>query len=248
MLYASHKPSQNQLEIITFAEFLQLFLQNSKEICAIFVDSYNQPAVSSSFLKLALAQLADSLQNPEKPQETAVFLPIILLKDFFYYNSNKCISLKNSRKLVFELFLRKLASCAVEANFFETRVLDLKSFIDEAILAENAVNLNIKLMKWRLCPEISLEKIQDLKVLCFGAGTLGCQLARNLIGWGVRNVDFVDYGKVSYSNPVRQSLFTFEDSTKGGKLKVFYEYLLRKLFKIKRRKPLRKVSRKSSRV
>lgn len=75
-------------------------------------------------------------------------------------------------------------------------------------------------MKWRLCPELSIEKIQDLKVLCFGAGTLGCQLSRNLIGWGVKNITFVDYGKVSYSNPVRQSLFNFEDSTKGGRLKV----------------------------
>jgi ubiquitin-like modifier-activating enzyme ATG7 len=37
-------------------------------------------------------------------------------------------------------------------------------------------------------------------------------LARNLLGWGVKNIDFVDAGTVSYSNPVRQSLYTFEDS------------------------------------
>lgn len=48
---------------------------------------------------------------------------------------------------------------------------------------------------------------------------MGCQLARNLIGWGIRNIDFIDYGKVSYSNPVRQSLYDFEDSTNGGKPK-----------------------------
>ena len=35
----------------------------------------------------------------------------------------------------------------------------------------------------------------------------------------MRHVTFVDYGKVSYSNPVRQSLFTFEDSLHGGKSK-----------------------------
>ena len=29
----------------------------------------------------------------------------------------------------------------------------------------------------------------------------------------------LDYGKVSYSNPVRQTLFTFEDSLNGGKPK-----------------------------
>ena len=31
------------------------------------------------------------------------------------------------------------------------------------------------------------------------------------MGWGVRDVTFVDNGTVSYSNPARQSLFTFED-------------------------------------
>ena len=40
-----------------------------------------------------------------------------------------------------------------------------------------------------------------------------------LQGWGVRNITMVDNGKVSYSNPVRQSLFTFEDSMNGGKPK-----------------------------
>ena len=38
-------------------------------------------------------------------------------------------------------------------------------------------------------------------------------------GWGVRNITFVDNGKISYSNPVRQSLFNFEDSLQGGKHK-----------------------------
>ncbi|EGR34322.1 hypothetical protein IMG5_016380 [Ichthyophthirius multifiliis] len=97
--------------------------------------------------------------------------------------------------------------------------IDLKSSLDEATLASQAVDLNIKLMKWRLLPKLDLEKIQNLKVLMFGAGTLGCQLSRNLIGWGVKNITFLDYGKVSYSNPVRQSLYDFEDSINGGKPK-----------------------------
>jgi ubiquitin-like modifier-activating enzyme ATG7 len=97
--------------------------------------------------------------------------------------------------------------------------LDLKSFMDDKSLAKEAVDLNIKLMKWRLLPTLDIPKIQSKKCLLFGAGTLGCQLARNLIGWGIKHITFIDYSKVSYSNPVRQSLFEFEDTLKGGKPK-----------------------------
>ena len=33
-------------------------------------------------------------------------------------------------------------------------------------------------------------------------------------GWGVKNITMLDNGKVSYSNPVRQSLFNFDDCGK----------------------------------
>lgn len=38
-------------------------------------------------------------------------------------------------------------------------------------------------------------------------------------GWGVRTITFVDYGTISFSNPVRQSLFEFADCQNGGKPK-----------------------------
>jgi len=91
------------------------------------------------------------------------------------------------------------------------KLADLGSLIDPHQLASQAVDLNLKLMKWRIAPDIQLDIIKQQKVLLLGAGTLGSYVSRALLGWGVRNVTFVDNGRVSYSNPVRQPLFKFED-------------------------------------
>lgn len=59
---------------------------------------------------------------------------------------------------------------------------------------------------------MNLEILAETKCLLLGSGSLGCQVARNLLSWGYTKMTFVDNGRVSYSNPVRQCLFTFEDS------------------------------------
>ena len=93
------------------------------------------------------------------------------------------------------------------------RVADLSALLDSSLLMNQAVDLNIRLMKWRMWTDLQVERLAEAKCLLLGAGTLGCSVARCLIGWGVRNITFVDNGVVSYSNPVRQSLFEFEDCT-----------------------------------
>lgn len=97
-----------------------------------------------------------------------------------------------------------------------SRTIDMGAYMDPTRLADQAVDLNLKLIKWRIAPSIDLDIIKETRCLLLGAGTLGSYVARNLMGWGVRNITFVDNGKVSFSNPVRQPLFNFDDCLKGG--------------------------------
>lgn len=96
------------------------------------------------------------------------------------------------------------------------RVTDLAQYMDPTNLADQAVDLNLKLMKWRIAPDLDLDKIKETKCLLLGAGTLGTYVSRLLMGWGVRKITFIDNATVSFSNPVRQPLFDFKDCIDGG--------------------------------
>ncbi|VDL19125.1 unnamed protein product [Hymenolepis diminuta] len=92
---------------------------------------------------------------------------------------------------------------------------NLRSSMDPVKLADSAVDLNLKLMLWRFLPYFDLDILHKTKCLILGSGTLGCNVARQLLAWGCRNITFVDNSTVSYSNPVRQTLFTFADAKNG---------------------------------
>ena len=97
-----------------------------------------------------------------------------------------------------------------------SRTVDLASYMDPTRLADQAVDLNLKLVKWRIAPSLDLDIIKGTSCLLLGAGTLGSYVSRALMGWGVRKLTFVDNGRVSFSNPVRQPLFGFKDCLDGG--------------------------------
>lgn len=99
------------------------------------------------------------------------------------------------------------------------KMADLGPMMDPTRLADQAVDLNLKLMRWRILPDLNLDKIASSRCLLLGAGTLGCYVARTLMAWGVRKITFVDSSTVSFSNPVRQPLFEFNDCLEGGKPK-----------------------------
>jgi len=99
------------------------------------------------------------------------------------------------------------------------RMVDLSSTLDPSKVAEESAMLNLKLIKWRLMPDLNLDLHRNSKCLLIGAGTLGCNVTRCLLAWGFNHITLIDNGRVSYSNPVRQSLFIQEDCLNGGKPK-----------------------------
>ena len=102
-----------------------------------------------------------------------------------------------------------------------SKMVDLAEYMDPQRLADQAVDLNLKLIKWRIAPSIDLDVIKGTKCLLLGAGTLGSYVSRNLMGWGVRKITFIDNASVSFSNPVRQPLFDFKDCLEGGAKKAW---------------------------
>ncbi|KAI9688833.1 MAG: Autophagy protein 7 [Bathelium mastoideum] len=108
-----------------------------------------------------------------------------------------------------------------DSNRLRNRLVDLAAYMDPSRLADQAVDLNLKLIKWRIAPSLDLDVVKNTSCLLLGAGTLGSYVARNLMGWGVRKITFVDNGTVSFSNPVRQPLFDFKDCLDGGAKKAY---------------------------
>lgn len=96
-------------------------------------------------------------------------------------------------------------------------MLSLKPFLSKEQLVEDQSLLNLKLMKWRLEPLLDLQMLFGQRTLILGSGTLGCNIGRLLVGYGVRKITFLDYGSVSFSNLARQSLFTIESFVSEGK-------------------------------
>ena len=55
-----------------------------------------------------------------------------------------------------------------DKNQFGPKFANMKSSMDPKSLAENSVDLNLKLMKWRLVPDLDLSKFSNVKCLLLG--------------------------------------------------------------------------------
>ena len=160
--------------------------------------------------------IPDLIKNALYKFQSDKITSIILLKDIekdLVFKNSLLLTIENVSLIDIE---KENESSKTTLNTQELTAVDLKSMFNPETIAENAVDLNINLMKWRMCPRLNTDIIRKQKYLLVGAGTLGCHVSRALLGWGARHITFLDNGKVSYSNPVRQSLYTFEDSKNVG--------------------------------
>nr|AVY91732.1 ubiquitin-activating-like protein [Saccharum hybrid cultivar SP80-3280] len=87
--------------------------------------------------------------------------------------------------------------------------IDLQS-MNPASQDEEKQLMHLKLMGWRHFP-VDIEKLSHVRVLLLGAGTLGCEVARLLMTWGVRKLTVVDSNSVPTSDLVKQSLYIDKD-------------------------------------
>lgn len=70
-----------------------------------------------------------------------------------------------------EIFLGRLVGWEANASGkMGPNIADLSQSMDPTKMAERAVDLNLKLMKWRLVPDLNLDAISKLKCLLLGAG------------------------------------------------------------------------------
>lgn len=207
-------PSEEAITLLPLRELKNVdAIENSKEVIYI---SFPDPSKNTEYPGWPLRNLIVYI--------SLNYLHLRQLKVFCYRTTGRDVSCS----LCFDLHfnhsnLPSSVPLAVgweknwEKGKFLPRTVDLRSVLDPVKLASNAVNLNLKLMRWRLVPSLNLQLIAKAKCLLLGSGTLGCNVARSLLAWGVEVITFVDNSKVSYSNPVRQSLFKFTDCLDGGK-------------------------------
>lgn len=217
--YVTERISNNEYEFqieefikTNYVQFFQIRPENGDEM--VMVDSITSQD-EGTFV------FVDSCISPDDN-------PLIQLKNYLYFlaiKGYKSVSLlvyrNNGKSYLLKLTLdptfRALETPKVTGwertiqGKLGPKLADLGSLINPKELASQAVDLNLKLMKWRIAPELNLDIMKSQKVLLLGAGTLGSYVSRALMGWGVRDITFVDNGRVSYSNPVRQPLFTFTD-------------------------------------
>ena len=93
LLFSIRNPVDSTFKFIKFEDFFKYIEENNtekNEIFLIFIDSFNQTNGVNALIKLALKSIERLMKSNELTIQT------IIIKDFFYYNPNKCIEFNNT--------------------------------------------------------------------------------------------------------------------------------------------------------
>lgn len=162
--------------------------EQSKDINSKYIFGYFDPCNHDNSHSWSLRNLLYLLSHV-KPLEVNGSVLVHVLK-FKLGQQNDSLQMIDMLKLPYlkaeseSLQNAKFKAVGWEKNSFgklAPKIFDLKSIMDPISLGSSAIDLNLRLMKWRAAPQLNLDVIKKQKCLIIGAGTLGCNVARNLI-------------------------------------------------------------------
>jgi ubiquitin-like modifier-activating enzyme ATG7 len=126
--------------------------------------------------KLPSNLLANHVSGRVKQLKNGETLNVLLIREKVSKLSKE-VNLKTSLQLILgngEPANDQVTMMAIDIAKTKPKVTELRRFMDPGNLAEQAVGLNLKLMKWRQMPELDLEVLKETKCLLLGSGSLGC--------------------------------------------------------------------------
>ncbi|POW16552.1 hypothetical protein PSHT_06602 [Puccinia striiformis] len=226
---AKRDQTSNSWSLASISQWIEFFKDVSEENrYLIFIDPAVHPQAAGWPLRNILARIQSQYGNQARKFKVigyrdpigvaenhtvsivrSVLVTIELPEQEIFKVSYPPYSKKDKKKQVFissHLVSGRLAAVGWEKNAagkLGPRMADLAPMMDPIRLAEQAVDLNLKLMRWRILPDLNLR--ENFFYTLF---TIRC-----------RNTRLLHSAKVSFSNPVRQPLFEFEDCLEGGKPK-----------------------------
>lgn len=135
------------------------------------------------------------------PHQMQGSLPKCVLSTVVGNSSNNCIACSN---VVLSEYKREGLDFIMKAINQPTYLKDLTGISNNLIKSDTCLNLPASF-------PVNSGKLSSVRCLILGAGTLGCDVARILMDYGVRKLTMVDNGRVVASNLARQSLYTSDD-------------------------------------
>ncbi|CAM0875658.1 unnamed protein product [Alopecurus aequalis] len=135
------------------------------------------------------------------PHQIQGSLPKCVLSTLTVNSSNSCTACSD---VVLSEYKREGLDFITKAINQPTYLKDLTGISNNLMMPDTRLDLPANF-------PVNSGKLSGVGCLILGAGTLGCDVARILMDYGVRKLTVVDSGRVIMSNLARQSFYTYDD-------------------------------------